>query len=71
MARGIKIIAHIADGTARRSITLKFQEYLRKTADSLAPWQLYGTGLAMEEIRYIADHMEDFTKYQVGIGASF
>lgn len=38
-------IAHIADGTARRSITLKFQEYLRKTADSLAPWQLYGTAI--------------------------
>lgn len=61
-------IAHINDGKIRRTITLKFQEYLKKTAESKAPWQLYGNGLDVDEIRYLADHMEDFTKYKVGIG---
>lgn len=61
-------IAHIADGRSRRSITLKFQEYLRKTAESRAPWQLYGEGLTIEEIQYLAEHMEEFTRNQIGIG---
>lgn len=29
---------------------------------------MYGNGLEMEEIRYLADHMEEFTKCEVGIG---
>ena len=35
-------IAHISNGNARRTIAGKFGEYLRKTAEGEAPWQLYG-----------------------------
>lgn len=61
-------IAHIADGRARHTVTAKFQEYLEKTAESKAPWTLYGNGLEKEEIKYIAEHMEEFTRMKVGIG---
>ena len=64
-------IAHISDGHARRTITLKFKEYLEKTANSQAPWQLYGNGLEKEEIKYLkylAENMEKFTAWNIGIG---
>ena len=31
-------IAHIADGTVRREKAIRFQEFLRKTANQEAPW---------------------------------
>lgn len=61
-------IAHIQDGRVRHTITLKFQEFLEKTAESKAPWTLYGNGLEKEEIKYIAEHMDEFTRARVGIG---
>lgn len=61
-------IAHIADGHARRTVTLKFQDFLEKTAESKAPWTLYGNGLEKDEIKYISEHMEEFTQQQIGIG---
>lgn len=61
-------IAHISEGSARRDITLRFQEFLQKTADSEAPWELYGAGLNAEEIRYLADHLMEYTQDNVGIG---
>lgn len=38
-------IAHIDNGNIRRTIAQKFGEYLRKTAEGEAPWQLYGVEL--------------------------
>lgn len=61
-------IAHIEKGDVRRTITLKFQEYLRRTAQSEAPWELYGAGLNSEEIRYLADHLAEYTRSNIGIG---
>lgn len=61
-------IAHISDGNVRRDITLEFQKYLQKTADNEAPWELYGAGLDAEEIRYLADHLVEYTQDNVGIG---
>lgn len=61
-------IAHIADGRSRHTVTLRFKEFLEKTADSKAPWTLYGNGLEQEEIKYIAEHMNEFTQAQIGIG---
>ncbi len=61
-------IAHISDGTVRRTVTMKFAEFLKKTADSKAPWTLYGNGLEKEEIKYIAEHLIKFTQIKMGIG---
>lgn len=61
-------IAHIADGHVRRTIAMKFKEYLTKTAESKAPWTLYGNALDEEEIKYIAENMESYILSQVGIG---
>lgn len=61
-------IAHIADGNVRRTVTLKFKEFLEKTAESKAPWTLYGNGLDKDEIKYLAEHIDEFTRFQVGIG---
>lgn len=61
-------IAHISDGAIRHTITLKFREFMEKTAESKAPWTLYGNGLDKQEIKYIAEHLEEFTKCGVGIG---
>lgn len=61
-------VTHIADGHARYTVTMKFKEYLEKTAESKAPWTLYGNALDKEEIRYIAANMEQFTIAEIGIG---
>lgn len=61
-------IAHIASGEVRRTVTLRFQQFLQKTAESKAPWTLYGNALDKEQIKYIAEHMEEFTREKVGIG---
>ncbi len=63
-------IAHIADGNgdARYRITKKFKEYLEKTAESKAPWTLYGNALEQKEIKYIAEHLEQFLPMRTGIG---
>ena len=51
-------IAHISDGHIRRTIAKRFGEYLRKTAEGEAPWQLYGVELDKEGLLYLADHIE-------------
>ena len=61
-------IAHIADGNSRRIIAGKFGEYLRKTAEGEAPWQLYGVDLDKEGLLYLADHIEENALNQIGIG---
>ena len=61
-------IAHIADSNARRSIAGKFGEYLRKTAEGEAPWQLYGIEIDKEGLLYLADHIEENKKKKIGIG---
>lgn len=61
-------IAHISNGNARHTVTEKFKEFLEKTAEEKAPWTLYGNGLDKEEIRYVADHLNEFTKNCIGIG---
>ncbi|WP_294900346.1 hypothetical protein [uncultured Eubacterium sp.] len=61
-------IAHIADSNARRSIAGKFGEYLRKTAEGEAPWQLYGIEIDKEGLLYLANHIEENASYKIGIG---
>ena len=61
-------IAHISDGHIRRSIAGKFGQYLRKTAEGEAPWQLYGVELDKEGLRYLADHIEENASIEVGVG---
>ena len=61
-------IAHIADSNARRSIAGKFGEYLRKTAEGEAPWQLYGIEIDKEGLLYLADHIEENASQKIGIG---
>lgn len=61
-------IAHIADGKIRRTIALKFGEYLRKTAEGEAPWQLYGVELDKEGLLYLADHFAENAVSEIGIG---
>lgn len=61
-------IAHIDDGNMRRKIAGKFGEYLRKTAEGEAPWQLYGVELDKEGLLYLADHIEENATQEIGIG---
>ncbi len=61
-------IAHIANGNIRRTIAGKFSEYLRKTAEGEAPWQLYGVELDKDGLLYLADHIEENVLNEVGIG---
>lgn len=60
-------IAHIADSNARRSIAGKFGEYLRKTAEGEAPWQLYGIEIDKEGLLYLADHIEENASQKIGM----
>ena len=61
-------IAHIANGSKRREIAMKFGEFLRKTANGEAPWQLYGVKSTKEELLYLADNIADFATRKIGIG---
>lgn len=61
-------IAHISNGNARRTIAGKFGEYLRKTAEGEAPWQLYGVELDKEGLLYLADHIEENAIQRIGVG---
>lgn len=61
-------IAHIENGNIRRKIAGKFGEYLRKTAEGEAPWQLYGSELDKEGLRYLAEHIEENAMREIGIG---
>lgn len=61
-------IAHISNGNIRRKIAGKFGEYLRKTAEGEAPWQLYGIELDKEGLLYLADHIEENALCEIGIG---
>ena len=61
-------IAHISNGNSRRTIAGRFGEFLRKTAEGQAPWQLYGIELDKEGLLYLADHIEENAIQQVGVG---
>lgn len=61
-------IAHIANGNKRREIAGRFGEFLRKTANGEAPWQLYGVKSTKEELLYLADNIEEFATREIGIG---
>lgn len=61
-------IAHISNGNSRRTIASKFGEFLRKTAEGEAPWQLYGIELDKEGLLYLADHIEEYSIQEVGVG---
>lgn len=61
-------IAHISNGNIRRTIAGKFGEYLRKTAEGEAPWQLYGIELDKAGLLYLADHIEENALCEIGIG---
>lgn len=62
-------IAHIADGTIRREKALKFQEFLRKTAEESAPWTLYGVELTKEDLLILAEQFPNSAlQMKMGIG---
>lgn len=62
-------IAHIADGTVRREKAIRFQEFLRKTANQEAPWILYGLELTKNDLLKLAEEFpESALKMQMGIG---
>ena len=61
-------IAHISNGNIRRTIAGKFGEYLRKTAEGEAPWQLYGIELDKAGLLYLADHIEENALCEIGVG---
>ena len=51
-------IAHISNGNKRREIAKRFGEFLRKTANGEAPWELYGVRNTKEELIYLAPHFD-------------
>lgn len=61
-------IAHINNGNIRRTIATQFGEYLRKTAEGEAPWQLYGVELDKDGLLYLAEHIEENAIQQIGVG---
>lgn len=61
-------IAHISNGNSRRTIAAQFGEYLRKTAEREAPWQLYGVELDKDGLLYLAEHIEENAIQQIGVG---
>lgn len=61
-------IAHIPNGNVRRAIAGRFGEFLRKTAEGEAPWQLYGVKDMKDELMYMASHIEEYATREVGIG---
>lgn len=61
-------IAHIPNGSSRRTVAGKFGEYLRKTAEGEAPWQLFGVEWDKEGLIYLANHIEEKALEQVGTG---
>lgn len=62
-------IAHINDGRIRREKAIRFQEFLRKTANEEAPWILYGLDLSKEDLLIIAEEFpERALRLEMGIG---
>ncbi len=61
-------IAHVENGTVRRTIAAKFGEFLRKTANGEAPWKFPGVTIDKYELVYLADHIEEYATREVGIG---
>lgn len=62
-------ISHISDGNLRRDKALKFKEFLQKTANEEAPWQLYGVNFTREDLLAIAEDFPDYAqKFEMGIG---
>lgn len=61
-------IAHIPNGDVRRKVAGVFGEFLRKTANDEAPWQLYSVKNIKEELLYLADNIESFATCEIGIG---
>ena len=62
-------IAHIADGHIRREKAIKFQTFLKKTANEEAPWTLYGVTLTKEDLLALAEEFPDKAlQMRMGIG---
>lgn len=61
--------AHINDGAIRRTKAMKFGEFLKKTANSEAPWTLYGVEITKEDLLTLAEEFPNRAlKEQMGIG---
>ena len=58
-------ISHISDGRKRHTISDKFCEYLRHTANETAPWVFYQKGWDKDALNYFA---EDFGSSGVLVG---
>ncbi len=52
----------------KEEVKQEWKEVLEKTAESKAPWTLYGNVLDSKEIKYIAENLEQFTLAGTGIG---
>lgn len=61
-------IAHIIDGNTRREIARRFAQYLRDTADNVAPWSLISLEWTADDLRKFADMFPDKAMQQVGFG---
>lgn len=62
-------ISHIADGNVRREKAIRFQEFLRKTANNEALWKLYGLKMDREDLLALADKFPEYAlTMEMGIG---
>lgn len=62
-------IAHISDGSIRREKAIKFKEFLKKTANQEAPWELYGVNIQKEDLLNIANQFpESAALMEMGTG---
>lgn len=62
-------IAHIAKGDIRREKAMKFQEFLKKTAEEIALWTFYGAEFTKEDLYNLAEEFPDKAlTLRMGIG---
>lgn len=61
-------IAHIGDGSVRRSIAHNFAQYLRDTADNEAPWSLINLEWTPDDLRKFADNFPELAMREIGFG---
>lgn len=61
-------IAHISNGNRRREIAWRFAQYLRDTADNVAPWSLINLDWTPDDLRKFAEIFPDQAMRRIGFG---
>lgn len=61
-------IAHIDNGQIRRSVAQKFAEYLRDTAEGVAPWRISPFGWNPDVLKIFAEKFPELAMCEIGIG---